>query len=430
MALTMAAGERRRLERMAREVLLSTDRAYGEHRVFLPDGRKYPFQCYWDSAFQALVAARFWPERAEREFFSLYSKQYDDGRVPHLVCWEKPGPVWRTICYRGGWVGPDGRAILSIQPSAGPFCALEVYRRTGNSAFLEKVIPFLVAEMEYAHRRRDLLGQGLTSVINCMESGTDESPVYDEVMGVRGERPMGLLLYGVELAREVRGYRKVDNDLGRIRDLGMFVVEDLCNNSLLCRSLSALGEIFEELGDGGRAGEYRDRASTLAARMEELCWDEDTGIFLTRYLKDGAVLKSRTMTLSSVLPLFTGLISKEKAARLVEQHILNADRFWTPSPLSFVSIADPRERPGWRPWSLPILWRGGTWVNMNWMVAVGLMEYGYREEAAGLARRTAEMILREGAFREFFDSRTGKGHGGKAYGWSTLAVDMLERCRS
>ena len=429
MPSTVAAGERERLERMAREVLLSTDRAYGEHRVFLPDGKKYPFQCYWDSAFQALVAARFWPERAEREFFSLYSRQYEDGRVPHLVCWKKPGLVWRTICYRGGWVGPDGRAILSIQPSAGPFCALEVFRRTGNRAFLEKVIPFLVAEMEYVRLRRDFLGQGLTSIVNCMESGTDESPVYDEVMGVKGERPLGLLLYGLKLAAEVREYRRVGNDLERIRDLGLFVVEDLCNNSLLCRSLRAVGEIFEELGDGGRAGEYRDRASTLAAQMEELCWDEDTGIFLTRYLQDGVVHKSRIVTLSSVLPLFTGLISKEKAARLVDEHIRSEGEFRTPYPLSFVSIADTRERPGWRWWSLPMLWRGGTWVNMNWMVAVGLMEYGYREEAAGLARRTAEMILREGAYREFFNSRTGEGYGGKAYGWSTLAVDMLERCR-
>jgi neutral trehalase len=163
--------------------------------------------------------------------------------------------------------------------------------------------------------------------------------------------------------------------------------------------------------------------------MEELCWDDEEGIFLTRYLKDGVVHKSRTRTLSSVLPLFTGLISKEKAARLVEEHIRSEGEFWTPYPLSFVSIDDPRERPGWRWWSLPMLWRGGTWVNMNWMVAVGLMEYGYREEAADLTRHTAEMILREG-YREFFDSRTGKGYGGKSYGWSTLVVDMLERCRS
>ncbi|MBU4195046.1 MAG: hypothetical protein KKE79_00435 [Actinobacteria bacterium] len=422
-------GEHQRVESMAREVLHATDRAYGEHRVFLPDGKKYPFQCYWDSAFQALVAARFWPERAEREFFSLYSKQYGNGRLPHLVCWERPGPAWRAICYRGGWVGPDGRAILSTQPSAGPFCALEVYRRTGNRAFLEKIIPFLTAEMEYVWKRRDLLGQGLTSIINCMESGTDESPVYDEVMGVRGERPLGLLAYGLKLAAETREYRKVDNDLERIRDLGIFIVEDLCNNSLACRSLRAVGEIYGELGDEGRAREFKDRALGLAARMEELCWDDGEGIFLTRYEKDGDIRKSRTPTLSSVLPLFTGLISKEKAARLVEEHVLNEGEFQTPNPLSFVSVADPRERPGWRPWSLPMLWRGGTWVNMNWMVAVGLLEYGYREEAEVLTRRTVEMILHEGAFREFFDSRTGRGYGGKAYGWSTLAVDMLDRCR-
>jgi hypothetical protein len=65
---------------------------------------------------------------------------------------------------------------------------------------------------------------------------------------------------------------------------------------------------------------------------------------------------------------------------------------------------------------------------MNWMIAVGLLEYGYKEAAKELALRSARMILDAGAMREFFDSRTGKGYGGKDYGWSTLAVDMLERC--
>jgi hypothetical protein len=422
--------EYRRLENMAVKTLEATDRAYGEHRVFLPDGKKYPFQCYWDSAFQALVAARFWPRRAELEFFSLYSKQYDDGRVPHLVCWQRPTLLWRFICYRGGWVGPDGRALASIQPSAGPFCALEVFRRTGNRSFLERIAPAMIAEMEYVLDSRDLLGDGMTSIINCMESGTDESPVYDEVMGVRGDRPFALVMYGLELAREIRAYRGAGNDLDRIRDLGMFVVEDLCNNSLLCRSLSAMGDILDELGDPGRGREFKTKASALASSMESLCWDEDDGIFNTRYFKEGRIEVSRTRTLASVLPLFTGLISKEKARRLVEEHITSDEGFWTPFPLSFVSVSDPRERAGWRPVSLPILWRGGAWINMNWLVTLGLLEYGYDEIAEDLARRTAEMILREGAFREFYDSRTGKGYGGKSYGWSTLAVDMIERCLS
>lgn len=417
----------RLLENMAVKTLEATDRAYGEHRVFLPDGKKYPFQCYWDSAFQALVAARFWPERAEQEFISLYSNQYEDGRVPHLVCWERPTPLWWVICYLGRWVGPDGRAVASIQPSAGPFCALEVYRRTGNRSFLERIAPAMIAELDYVLGVRDLLCNGMTSIINCMESGTDESPVYDMVMGIKGERPFALVSYGLKLAREIRAYRRAGYDMNRIRDLGMFVVEDLCNNSLLCRSLSAMGDILAELGDPDRAREFRTKALALASSMESLCWDEDEGIFNTRYFREGRIEVNRTRTLSSVLPIFTGLISKEKAKRLVEEHILNEEVFWTPRPLSFVSVSDPRERPGWRRASLPMLWRGGTWINMNWLVTVGLMEYGYDEAAKELAHRTADMILREKAFREFYDSRTGKGYGGKSYGWSTLAVDMVER---
>lgn len=63
---------------------------------------------------------------------------------------------------------------------------------------------------------------------------------------------------------------------------------------------------------------------------------------------------------------------------------------------------------------------------MNWMIVKGLREYGYNDAASDIAQKTAAMILKEGAFREFYDSRTGKGYGGKSYGWSTLALDMLK----
>lgn len=422
----MATTERRRLENMARQVLKSTNRKYGEHHVFLPDGRKYPFQCYWDSAFQAIVAARFWPERAEKEFFSLYSKQFEDGRVPHLVCWEKPSFLWRILCYGGGWVERDGRAALSTQPMASAFCAWEVYTQTKNKSFLEKLLPYLESEADYVLRKRDLLGQGLTANINCMEAGTDESPVYDEVMGVKGEHLLGLIHYGLKLARHIRAYRRAGNSLEQIKNTNLFVVEDLCNNSLLCRSLRSLADIHHELGNVKKADEFQKKAKTLADCMETLCWDEKEGIFLTRYLKDGNIKISRTHTLSSVLPLFTGMMSKEKARRMVEEHILNKGEFYSHYPLSFVSMRDPRERSGWKPFSLPILWRGGVWVNMNWMLVKGLREYGYHDAASDIAQKTAAMILKEGAFREFYDSRTGKGYGGKSYGWSTLALDMLK----
>jgi|GEM_PF-2556184 hypothetical protein len=57
---------------------------------------------------------------------------------------------------------------------------------------------------------------------------------------------------------------------------------------------------------------------------------------------------------------------------------------------------------------------------------MGLMEYGYREIARSVAEKTGEMVRRCG-FREFYNSGTGKGHGGKSYGMSTMAVDMIER---
>src|SRR5450759_439430 len=60
--------------------------------------------------------------------------------------------------------------------------------------------------------------------------------------------------------------------------------------------------------------------------------------------REGAVDLRRGKS-ASVLPLFTGLISKEKARRLVEEHVLSDEVFWTPLSLELRLV---ERRPGTR----------------------------------------------------------------------------------
>ena len=70
-------------------------------------------------------------------------------------------------------------------------------------------------------------------------------------------------------------------------------------------------------------------------------------------------------------------------------------------------------------------WRGPTWINAAWMVWLGLVRLGYSEQAAELSRRLGDTVAAEG-LREYYDPYTGRGMGAVDFGWSALALEVLE----
>lgn len=426
----MKSGNRvQEIRRSAFEVLMRNDCIYGGRRYFVADYKKYPFQFYWDSCLQAIVVSLYDGKRAEEEIYTLLSTQFTDGCMPYLTCWGKARFPWNLFLRFSSWISDDGRANLSTQPMLSALATWEIYKRTGNISFLERVIPELAREADYIGVERNLLDDGLTVIVNVLEAGTNESPVYDSIMDLprhRGTGPLMHLLFYIKLSRQMSRYRKVGFDLERIAELEDFLVEDMTSNSLFARSLLAMGDILNEIGDKRAASEYQRQAKALASRLEELCWSEEHSFFFTRYGTKRERKLVKVKTLSGVLPLFTGLISKDRAESLVRKHLLNDCEFYTPYPFSFVSLDEPAYRSKVFPSPYPSLWRTGTWVNMNWLIFMGLREYGYDDLAEEIASKSVRLVEMSG-FREFYNSRTGKGYGGMNYGMSTLVADMLAR---
>ena len=65
-------------------------------------------------------------------------------------------------------------------------------------------------------------------------------------------------------------------------------------------------------------------------------------------------------------------------------------------------------------------------MNTAWLLLPPMAELGYEGEAGRILHGLARAIDREG-FREYYDPRTGRGHGARDFGWSTLVVDLLAR---
>ena len=104
------------------------------------------------------------------------------------------------------------------------------------------------------------------------------------------------------------------------------------------------------------------------------------------------------LTVSSFLPLFAGVAPPERAERLAKL-IEDPAFFGTPLPLPSVAKNHPDYGKD--------MWRGGVWINYNYMIAEGLRESGF----AALAEELKEKTLREvervfeatGNIFEFYD---------------------------
>jgi hypothetical protein len=109
---------------------------------------------------------------------------------------------------------------------------------------------------------------------------------------------------------------------------------------------------------------------------------------------------------SALLPLWAEIPSTERAQKLVEDTLTNAQRFWR--PYGIVSCPQPPDGD-----------QAGicSSVNLLWnrLIGEGLVKYGFREQAAELMARLMNGIIQnlksEGAFRQQYHAESGQGMG-------------------
>lgn len=126
-----------------------------------------------------------------------------------------------------------------------------------------------------------------------------------------------------------------------------------------------------------------------------------------------------------LLPLWAGVPNAQRAEALVRRSILDPDRFWRPYGIPNCAANEPVYRADNRGGS------GGVWMMWNTMVCEGLLEYGFRAEAAELITRLMRSMihsLREDrAFSEAYNADALDGLGEKDYLWGVAPVHLMLR---
>jgi glycogen debranching enzyme len=382
----------------------------GVHYAYTcPAPRRYVHQWYWDSCFHAIAWSRIEPRRARAELRTLLRAAGEDGLVPHTVFWDRPArwrraPLYATLTVRGSG------ATASTQT---PLLALAWERVAAASpeapGFAAEGLDGLRRHYDWLARERDPDDDGLLSIVHPDESGLDDSPKYAAAFGwMQHDRPGYFVM--VERARRL-GYRS-----RAVIEIGDRHVEDVLFNVAYALSLRSLARL---LGDRRDAAVYRARAERTERALLERCLDERTGLFFD--LAGRAERPLRVSTWSSLAPLALTALPEDVRRRLVEEHLLDPRRYHAPAGIPSVAMDEPSFRPGFDHFRT---WRGPAWVNTAWLLLRPMAELGYEAEAARILDGLARAIDREG-FREYYDPRTGRGHGARDFGWSTLVVDLL-----
>ncbi|MDP2948761.1 MAG: hypothetical protein Q8P22_04410 [Chloroflexota bacterium] len=383
-----------------------------------PSVKTYPFQWFWDSCFHAVVWSHLDPAQAREELRTLLRAQRADGFIPHRIAWQgRIAFPYRFYLHSNSPLRP-WRSEL-IQPAVLAIALEAVHARSGDAAFLTEVLPGVERYYRWLAENRDPDGDNLISIIHPYESGLDHKPAYDVLfrpLSQAGPPGVRMALRGIDVVNRMCRY-----NLRLIFNLDRFNVEDVLVNCVYAQGLASLSRLLRQQGDDAKAESYARWAERVEQAILTKCREPD-GLFYDLYSRRER--KAKTKTVTCLFPLILDSIDRQTAERLVKEHLLNEAEFWLPYPLPTVSRDEPAFNPSFRSPAQSGLWRGPTWVCINWFLVRGLRKHGFEDVATHIVAKTKELVLQHG-FREFYNPLTGEPHGAEGFAWSTLVVDML-----
>ena len=354
-----------------------------------PSPGHYPFQWYWDSCFAAVVWRRFDATRARLELESLLAAQREDGFIGHTIFWDTRLNERQRLTYNV--LSRDAPMTASIQP---PVLAWAWRIAVGDPAGVEAI----GRHYDWLSEHRDLDGDGLIWIVQPDESGLDASPQFDAIWKRRADGLPGFL-------RLVRRDRSRGYDLRRIADAGGPVCCEVMTNVLHGLSLIALG-----------------RPSPTSSIIERL-YDERTGLFRLSVRPEPA--GEPALTWAALSPLALPDLPETIGRRLVEEHLLDPERFWLPVPPPSVSATERSFSRRASHLGIKRYWRGPTWINAAWLLWLGLRRLGYDDQAEVLRNRLGATVATAG-LREYYDPYTGAGMGATDFAWSSLIMEIID----
>ncbi len=346
---------------------LLSPRFYLTREAMAPSVIHYVGVWQWDAFFHALAYRHLDHRLAENQLRVLLDHQREDGMIPDAV--HDEGVVTSIEM-------PLNREEADVtKPPLIAWTAWKLYESSRNKDFLDEIYEPVVRWNQWWLDRNDSDHDGVVEYNHPYSSGLDDSPLWDE--GVPVESP------------------------------------DI--NTYLILQAEALGRIAAVLGLEQDSAMWSRQADTLLEKSIAHFWDEKAGVFWA--LRDHQ--RVPVLTPFNLYPLLTGRLEKGMADRLVA-HLLAPDEFWANYPIPTVARNDPKYDP-------ERMWRGPSWMNINYLFIEGLVRSGYADLAQLLRDKTLDLMMRHNDIYEYYNPETSvpPASAASVFGWSSAVfVDL------
>jgi hypothetical protein len=338
--------------------------------ITIPAHTLYPYQWSWDSAFIAIGNSYYDIDRSIVELEQLFSAQWKNGMIPHVIFHERCDTYWPVPEYYEIHRSKNSpKHILTsgmTQPPVHAISCFYIYynsnrlqKRNSASKFLKRIFPKLYSFHKYLLTERDPEKSGLATILHPWESGMDDLPLWDDIIlsqifkersaelppferrdiksvnNRKGERPLPeiyqVFIYLIDLMK------KYDYDECLMYDKLPFKVKDVLFNSIFYianKALLRIASINDE--DSSIRKEIREwlklqefgfkKYFTMTTNRND---GQDKEIRNDKYRRncssagiyyDYDVNKKdiiRKVTCASFVPIFTGLLKEEEVRYIV-----------------------------------------------------------------------------------------------------------------
>lgn len=350
----------------------------------------------WDNYFAAYMASLDHKALAYANAIEITREKTDAGFVPNCA-----------------W-GTGFKSLDRSQPPVGSLIIRELYRKFGDKWLLEEVVDNLLEWNHWWFENRKngpLLSWGSTPYkpifdnywetagVNdtfggALESGLDNSPMYDEIAF------------------------DPENHMMKLHDVGL--------NSLYIMDCNTLADICGILGRNEEKAMLENRAKIISNRLQDL-WDEKEGFYYNRLTDNGEF--SHRISPTNFYVLLGNVPTQEQAERIIDEHFFNENEFYGEWILPSISRND-------KAYPDQEYWRGRIWAPMNFLVYLGLRNYDLPEARKDLVRKSKDLLLKEwkehGHIHENYNSDTGEGcdkrTSDRYYHWGALLglISLIE----
>jgi hypothetical protein len=223
-------------------------------------------------------------------------------------------------------------------------------------------------------------------------------------------------------------------------------------NALMYKELRATAYLANCLKMPDISKRYNMEADKLLTSIREHCWDQRDGFYYSVDLNLRPVEKPDTKSLlpgqlffhvgqprtydcliqrfsvwSGFMSLWANIATPEQAKIIVEKQFHDSTSF--NSAAGIRSLSPLEKMYDTRASGNPSSWQGPIWINVNYLVFRGLINYGYTAEAKELAEKTILLLghdfERFGALHEYYLPDNGEPVLNKGFqNWNFLVLNM------